>query len=201
MCEYVIHNSILFYWLFYHSLCWSEPSKTRKEMSYDKMLIRSFHLCRTLWSLRMRSFKRKKYNHKYCFHSQGQPISTATKTYTGEPLRSSLVTEEFPMSYWPAVKYFLLVRMLLEGFFRKVSFGKLLYPWIFSSYCRLRWAFGNRYYLILIFFLIFEWWLTKRRALYDLSSPIVVLFSQDVIENYASKSFRTRRWLYNLRPP
>ena len=140
----------------------------------------SFHLCRTLWSLRMRTFKRK--------NSQGQPISTVTKTYTGEPLRSSLVTEEFPMSYWPAVKYFLLVRMLLEGFFRKVSFGKLLYPWIFSSYCRLRWAFGNRYYLILIFFLIFEWWLTKRRALYDLSSPIVVLFSQDVIENYASKS-------------
>ena len=76
----------------------------------------SFHLCRTLWSLRMCTFKRKKYNHKYCFHSQGQPISTATKTYTGEPLRSSLVTEEFPMSYWPAVKYFLLVRMLLEGF-------------------------------------------------------------------------------------
>ena len=64
----------------------------------------------------MCTFKRKKYNHKYCFHSQGQPISTATKTYTGEPLRSSLVTEEFPMSYWPAVKYFLLVRMLLEGF-------------------------------------------------------------------------------------
>ena len=64
----------------------------------------------------MRTFKRKKYNHQYCFHSQGQPISTATKTYTGEPLRSSLVTEEFPKSYWPAVKCFLLARMLLEGF-------------------------------------------------------------------------------------
>ena len=67
----------------------------------------------------MRTFKTKKYNHKYCFHSQGQPISTATKTYTGEPLRSSLVTEELPMSYWSAVKYFLLVRMMLEGFSEK----------------------------------------------------------------------------------
>ena len=160
----------------------------------------SFHLCRTLWSLRMCTFKRNKYNHKYCFHSQGQPISTATKTYTGEPLRSSLVTEEFPMSYWPAVKYFLLVRMLLEGF-QESFFWQVIIPWIFSSYGRRRWAFGIRYYLILIFFLIFEWWLTKRRALYDLSSPIVALFSQDVIENYAPKSFRTRRWLYNLRPP
>ena len=44
----------------------------------------------------------------------GQPFRTATKKFTGEPLSSSLVTQEFPMSYWPAVKYFLLVRMLLE---------------------------------------------------------------------------------------
>jgi len=63
----------------------------------------------------MRTFL-KKYNHQYCFHSQGQPISTATKTSTEEPLRSFLVTEEFPMSYWPAVKYFPLVRILLEVF-------------------------------------------------------------------------------------
>ena len=44
----------------------------------------------------------------------GQPFRTATKKFTGEPLGSSLVTQEFPMSYWPAVKYFLLVWMLLE---------------------------------------------------------------------------------------
>ena len=148
----------------------------------------------------MSTFKTKKYNYQCCFHSQGSLLGQLQKKCTGEPLGSSLVTEEFPMSYWPAVKYFLLVRMLLEGF-QESFFWQVIIPWIFSSYGRRRWAFGNRYYLILIFFLIFEWWLTKRRALYDLSSPIVVLFSQDVIENYASKSFRTRRWLYNLRPP
>ena len=75
----------------------------------------------------MRTFKTKKYNHKYCFHSQGQPISTATKTYTGEPLRSSLVTEELPMSYWSAVKYFLLVRKLLEGF-QEIFFWQVIIP-------------------------------------------------------------------------
>lgn len=63
--------------------------------------------------------KGKKYNHQYCFHSQGQPISTGTKTSTGEPFRSSLITKEFSMSYWPAVKYFLLVGMILEVFSQK----------------------------------------------------------------------------------